>query len=277
MDDFLLRALAAGLGLTLISGPLGVFVVWLRMAYFGDTLAHSALLGIALGLLLEVDLQLSVLVLAVLIAVALLGLQHRSGLATDTLLGILAHGALAIGLVAISFRDDVRVDLLAYLFGDILAVGTHDVLWIWGGALISLIALMRIWRPLLNLSVHAELAAVDGVRVGRIKLTFMLLVALVIAVAMKLVGVLLITALLIIPAAAAQRFSRSPEQMALFATLIGAAAVVAGLLASLWFDTPAGPSIVTAATLLFLLGQLRRRLEPRPSHVQPGFSDVWPS
>ena len=259
MDDFLLRALAAGLGLTLISGPLGVFVVWLRMAYFGDTLAHSALLGIALGLLLEVDLQLSVLVLAVLIAVALLGLQRRSGLATDTLLGILAHGALAIGLVAISFRDDVRVDLLAYLFGDILAVGTRDVLWIWGGALLSLSALMRIWRPLLNLSVHAELAAVDGVRVARIKLAFMLLVALVIAVAMKLVGVLLITALLIIPAAAAQRFSRSPEQMALFATLIGAAAVIAGLLASLWLDSPAGPSIVTAATLLFLLGQLRRR------------------
>ncbi|MCG6966053.1 MAG: zinc ABC transporter permease subunit ZnuB [Chromatiaceae bacterium] len=257
MDDFLLRALAAGLGLTVISGPLGVFVVWLRMAYFGDTLAHSALLGIALGLLFEVDLQLSVLVLALFIAVALLGLQQRSVLATDTLLGILAHGTLAIGLVAISFRDDVRVDLLAYLFGDILAVGNRDVLWIWTGALLSLAALLRIWRPLLNLSVHAELAAVDGVKVARVKLAFMLLVALVIAVAMKLVGVLLITALLIIPAAAAQRFSRSPEQMAWLATLVGALAVSGGLAGSLLFDTPAGPSIVSAATVLFLLSQLR--------------------
>jgi zinc transport system permease protein len=257
MDDFLLRALAAGVGLTVISGPLGVFVVWLRMAYFGDTLAHSALLGIALGLLLEVDLQLSVLVLAALIAIALLGLEQRSGLATDTLLGILAHGALAIGLVAISFREDVRVDLLAYLFGDILAVGLRDVLWIWSGALASLLVLLRIWRPLLNLSVHAELAAVDGVRIARIKLVFMLLVALVIAVAMKIVGVLLITALLIIPAACAQRVSRSPEQMALLATLVGAGSVAAGLYASLMLDTPAGPSIVATATGLFVLTQLR--------------------
>jgi len=258
MDDFLLRALAAGLGLSVISGPLGVFVVWLRMAYFGDTLAHSALLGIALGLLLDVDLQLSVLLLALFIAAALLVLQQRSALASDTLLGILAHGSLAIGLVAISFRDDVRVDLLAYLFGDILAVSSRDVLWIWAGALLSLVALLSIWRPLLNLSVHAELAAVEGVKVARVKLTFMLLVALVIAVAIKLVGVLLITALLIIPAATAQRVSRGPEQMALIATLIGATAVILGLTASLLFDTPAGPSIVTAALVLFLLGQLRR-------------------
>jgi zinc transport system permease protein len=258
MDDFLLRALAAGLGLSVISGPLGVFVVWQRMAYFGDTLAHSALLGIALGLLLDVNLQLSVLLLALFIAAALLVLQQHSALASDTLLGILAHGSLAIGLVAISFRDDVRVDLLAYLFGDILAVSSDDVLWIWAGALLSLVVLLSIWRPLLNLSVHAELAAVDGVRVARVKLTFMLLVALVIAVAIKLVGVLLITALLIIPAATAQRVSRGPEQMAMIATLIGATAVILGLSASLLFDTPAGPSIVTAALALFLLGQLRR-------------------
>ncbi|MGB5454012.1 MAG: metal ABC transporter permease [Sedimenticolaceae bacterium] len=257
MDDFLLRALAAGLGLSVITGPLGVFVVWLRMAYFGDTLAHSALLGIALGLLFEVNLQLSVLVLALFIAGALLAMQQRSRLASDTLLGILAHGSLAVGLVAISFQDDVRIDLLAYLFGDILAVGSVDLLWIWGGALLSLSVLVLIWRPLLNLSVHAELAAVDGVQVARIKLVFMLLVALVIAVAMKIVGVLLITALLIIPAASAQRLSGSPEQMALIATLGGAAAVVAGLTASLLLDTPAGPSIVTAATALFLLSQLR--------------------
>lgn len=254
----MLRALAAGLGLSLISGPLGVFVVWQRMAYFGDTLAHSALLGIALGLLFELNLQLSVLLLAVFIAAALLILQRRSLLASDTLLGILAHGSLAMGLVAISFQDEIRIDLLAYLFGDILAVGNDDVFWIWGGALLCLSILAGIWRRLLNLSVNAELAAVDGVQTTGIKLVFMLLVALVIAVAMKIVGVLLITALLIIPAASAQRFSRSPEQMALIATLVGAAAVLIGLFASLLLDTPAGPSVVTAATLLFLLSQLRR-------------------
>jgi len=193
---------------------MGVFVVWLRMAYFGDTLAHSALLGISLGLLLEIDLQLSALLVALFVAAALLALQRRSSLATDTLLGILAHGSLAIGLLAISLRDDVHIDLMAYLFGDILAVGSRELLWIWLGAALGPTALRAIWRPLLNLTVHAELAKVDGVRVAHIKLAFMLLFALVIAVAMKLVGVLLITALLIIPAATAQRLSRSPEQMA---------------------------------------------------------------
>ncbi len=257
MDDFMLRALAAGLGLSLISGPLGVFVVWQRMAYFGDTLAHSALLGIALGLLFDLNLQLSVLLLAAFVAIALLVLQQRSHLASDTLLGLLAHGTLAIGLVAISFQDDVRIDLLAYLFGDILAVGTTDVWWIWAGALSGLLILAFIWRPLLNLCVHADLAAVDGVNPAAVKLIFMLLVALVIAAAMKIVGVLLITALLIIPAATAHRFSRGPEQMALIATLFGALAVAGGLFASLLLDTPAGPSIVATAALLFLLGQIR--------------------
>lgn len=258
MDDFMLRAFGAGLGLTLISGPLGVYVVWMRMAYFGDTLAHSALLGVALGLLLDINLQLSVLLLAVVVAVALLGLQQRSRLATDTLLGILSHGSLAIGLVAISFRDDIRIDLLAYLFGDILAVSTHDVLRIWAGAVVGLALLTWLWRPLLNLCVHPELAEVDGVRVARIRLVFMLLVAIVIAVAMKIVGVLLITALLIIPAAAARPFSTDPEHMAVGASLIGALSVAGGLLASLYLDTPAGPSIVTAAALLFVVSQLRR-------------------
>ncbi len=254
----MLRALAAGLGLSLISGPLGVFVVWQKMAYFGDTLAHSALLGIALGLLLDLDLQLSVLILALFVAVALLLLQRRSQLASDTLLGLLAHGALAVGLVAISFHQGVRIDLLAYLFGDILAVSSSDVWWIWGGALAGLLVLTLIWRALLNLCVHDELAAVDGVNATRVRLVFMLLIALVIATAMKIVGVLLITALLIIPAATAHRLSRGPEQMALVATMVGALAVAGGLLGSLWLDTPAGPSIVTTATLLFLLGQFHR-------------------
>lgn len=258
MDDFMLRALAAGIGLTLISGPLGVFVVWQRMAYFGDTLAHSALLGIALGLLFELNLELSVLMLSLLMALVLLLLQQRSRLASDTLLGILAHGALAIGLVAISFQDNVRLDLQAYLFGDILAVNARDIALIWGGVLLGLVGLASIWRALLNLSVHAELAAVDGIPTTGIRLAFMCLVALLIALAMKIVGVLLITALLIVPAAAARPFARTPEHMALLATFFGAFAVVAGLYASLLWDTPAGPSIVTAATLLFLLSQARR-------------------
>jgi zinc transport system permease protein len=256
MDDFLLRALLAGFGVALVAAPLGVFIVWRRMAYFGDTLAHSALLGVALGFVLGISLNLAVVVVALSVSLLLLLLQNQKQLAVDTLLGILAHSALSFGLVMISFYETIRIDLMGYLFGDILAVTRTDLLWVWGGGLLALLTLLLIWRPLLAMTVHEELAQVEGLPVARTRLVFMLLIALVIAVSMKIVGILLITSLMIIPAASARRFSRTPEQMALIAAVIGAIAVAIGLAGSWQWDTPAGPSVVVAATLLFVVSQL---------------------
>ena len=205
MADFLLNALLAGLALALVAGPLGSFVVWRRMAYFGDTLSHAALLGVALGFLLDVSPTLAVTVGCVRLAVLLVTLQQRQPLAADTLLGILAHSTLSLGLVTLSFMKEVRVDLMAYLFGDLLAVSASDLLWIIAGSALVLALICFLWRPLLAITVHEELAKVEGLPVGAIRLALMLLIAIVIAVAMKIVGVLLITSLLIIPAAAAQR------------------------------------------------------------------------
>lgn len=229
MPDFLLNALLAGLALALVAGPLGSFVVWRRMAYFGDTLSHAALFGVALGLMLDVNLTLAVTVGCVLLALLLVTLQQRQPLASDTLLGILAHSTLSLGLVSLSFMKDVRVDLMGYLFGDLLAVGPSDLAWIMGGSALVLLMLIPLWRPLLAITVHEELAKVEGLPVAGIRLALMLLIAVVIAVAMKIVGVLLITSLLIIPAAAAQRHARTPEQMAFGASLLGIVAVCLGL------------------------------------------------
>lgn len=256
MDEFMFRAIAAGIGIALVAGPLGVFVVWRRMAYFGDTLAHSALLGLALGFLLDVNLNVAILSVAVLIALLLLLLQSRRQLAADTLLGILAHSTLSVGLVVMAFQESLRVDLVGYLFGDVLAVSREELGWIWGGGVLVLAALAVLWRPLLAVTVHEELAQVEGVPVVPVRLSFMLMIALVIAISMKIVGVLLITSMMIIPAAAARRFSRTPEQMALVAALLGTAAVCMGLAASWQWDTPAGPSVVVCAALLFTSSQL---------------------
>ncbi len=253
MPDFLLNALLAGLALALVAGPLGSFVVWRRMAYFGDTLAHAALLGVAVGLLLDVSPALAVTVGCVLLAVLLVTLQQRQPLAADTLLGILAPSTLSLGLVVLSFNREVRIDLLGYLFGDLLAVGPSDLLWIVAGSALVLACLLALWRQLLAVTVHEELAQVEGLPVAGLRLALVLLIALVIAVAMKIVGVLLITSLLIIPAAAAQRHSRTPEQMAIGASLLGMLAVGGGLSLSWFEDTPAGPSIVVCAASLFLL------------------------
>lgn len=253
MPDFLLNALLAGLALALVAGPLGSFVVWRRMAYFGDTLSHAALLGLALGLLLDVSPTLAVTFGCLLLAVLLVSLQQRLILASDTLLGILAPTTLALGLVVLSFMSEVRIDLMGYLFGDLLAISTTDLLWIIGGSTLVMLALILLWRPLLAMTVHEELARVEGLPVDALRMALMLLIAIVIAVAMKIVGVLLITSLLIIPAAAAQRHARTPEQMAVSASLIGLLAVCGGLALSWFKDTPAGPSIVVCAAAGFAL------------------------
>jgi zinc transport system permease protein len=261
MPDFLLLALLAGIAVALVAGPLGAFAVWRRMAYFGDTLAHSALLGITFGLLLGVNLNFAVAIGCLLLALILVALQHNRFIATDTLLGILSHSTLALGLVCVSLFSGTRIDLLAYLFGDILSVSATDVITIWFISLAVIVALIFIWRPLLAITVHEELAQVEGVSVVKVRTALMLLMALVIAIAMKVVGVLLITALLIIPAAASRRLTHTPEAMAMLASLLGCLSVGLGLMASFYWDSPAGPSIVLAATLLFIFTLLKKQAQ----------------
>jgi zinc transport system permease protein len=252
LDDFLIRAGLAGVGLALAAGPLGSFVVWRRMAYFGDATAHAAILGVALALIFSVPVTLGTLVVALAMGLAVSWLGTR-GHAMDATLGVLSHSALALGLVAISFVPGVRVDLSAFLFGDILAVTRADLAVIWGGALLVVALIVWRWSRLLTATLSRELAAASGINADREGLVLTLALAVVVAVALKVVGALLIAAMLIIPAAAARSLARSPETMALGAVAIGAAAALAGLGASWWFDTPAGPSIVAAAAAVFLV------------------------
>ncbi len=259
MPDFLLNALLVGIAVALVAGPLGSFAVWRRMAYFGDTLAHSALLGITFGLLLDINLNVAVTLGCLLLALILVALQNNRFLATDTLLGILSHSTLALGLVCVSMLSGTRIDLLAYLFGDILSVNWLDVVTIWLISVAVISALIYLWRPLLAITVHEDLAKVEGIPVTKVRTALMLLMALVIAIAMKVVGVLLITALLIIPAAASRRLTHTPETMAIVASGIGSLAVGLGLFASYHWDSPAGPSIVLAATSLFILTLARKQ------------------
>lgn len=259
-DDFLVRALIGGLGVALVAGPLGCFVVWRRLAYFGDTLSHSALLGVALALLFDTNITLVVFLTAVMISVALLVLKKIAPLSSDALLGLLAHSVLAIGLIVLSFMTWVRVDLMGFLFGDILAVSKADLAIIWGGGAAVLGVLALIWRGLFCATVSRDIAQAEGLHPARMEFIFMILMALVIAISMKIVGVLLITALLIIPAATARQVSRSPEQMAMFAVVVGIVAVSIGLTGSFHWDTPTGPSIVASLISLFVFTVLAVRL-----------------
>ena len=254
--DFLLLALLAGMAVALVAGPLGSLVVWQRMAYFGDTLAHSALLGIALGLWLSLDAGITTTMVCVSVAVLLTLLEDQRRLATDTVLGIFSHAFLALGLIAITLVPGGRTDMEALLFGDILTVTRVEVVTIWTLSVAVLVALKLNWSSILAVTVHEDLASVEGISVKRYKLLIKLMLALTVAISMKIVGVLLITALLIIPAASARQFSTTPEQMAMRASLLAVASVCLGLISSLLWNLPVGPGIVLSASGLFLLARM---------------------
>ena len=252
-DDFFTRALIAGVGIAIIAGPLGCLVIWRRLSYFGDTLSHSALLGVTLAYALSMNITLSVFIISSVVAILLINLQKRTKLAGDSLLGLLAHSTLAIGLVLIGFLSSIRFDLMGLLFGDILAVTTDDIALVWIGGIIILGILYFIWKSLFSATVNYDLAAAEGMRPEISNLIFTLLLAGVIALSIKMIGALLITGLLLIPAAIARNLSNSPKQMIIIAILAGIASVVLGLFTSLELNTSSGPSIVVVSLALFIL------------------------
>lgn len=255
LDDFMVRAALAGLGVAIAAAPLGCFVVWRRMAYLGDATAHAAILGVAVSLTLSMSIFVGVLVVSVLMALTVSTLSGR-GYAMDTLLGVLAHSALALGLVGAAFLTGVRIDLMAYLFGDILAVTPGDLAIIWGGAALVLSLIGWRWSPLLTATLNPDLAYAAGVDPKREQMVLVVSLAVVIAVAIKVVGVLLIAAMLIVPAAAARPFSRTPESMAAIAAVIGGTSALAGLQAAYELNTPTGPTIVSLAAIMFMVSTL---------------------
>ena len=251
-EDFLFRAFISGIGLAIIAGPLGCFIVWRRLSYFGDTLSHSALLGVVIGYALNFNMILSVFIISAIISLCLLFLQKRTILPNDALLGLLAHSVLAIGLVTLGLLSFIRIDLMGLLFGDILAVNFKDILIVWIGGAIVLFLLIMIWRPLFAGTVNLELAKAEGMKPELANAIFTLLIAAVIAISIKIVGILLITGLLIIPASASRNLSSTPIQMAVIASVVGVVSVIFGLYSSITWNTPTGPSILSMALVIFL-------------------------
>ncbi|MCF6215764.1 MAG: metal ABC transporter permease [Emcibacter sp.] len=256
IDGFILNAIMAGIFVALAAGPLGCFLVWRKMAYFGDTISHSALMGVGLGIALGTGSPWVIMVTCALVSGALLLLQRGGKFSSDTLLGILAHSALSIGLIIIALQESLRQDLMFFLIGDILAIDTGGIFDIGIMSIVALGGLFYIWKPLLSLTVHEDLARVEGVNVLKVKIIYMLLIALLVAFAMQVIGALLITSLMIIPAAAARNFSRSPLHMVFYSMILGSISVIMGIMMSSIWDLPAGPAIVLSAFILFLAGRI---------------------
>lgn len=254
--DFMTRAVIAGMGIALVAGPLGSIIVWRRMANFGDALAHSTLLGLCFALLLHINIYIGLISVCILTASALALFSRQRHLANDTILCILAYTMLAIGLILATVLKGIRIDLLGYLYGDILSVNHTDLIWIYGVDAIVFLSFLKIWHPILSMTVHEDLAKIEGVPVVSMQWILVVIMAIVFSVMMKLVGVLLMTALLIIPASSARQIAKTPESMAVIASIVGMISVLGGIQISYIWDWPAGPAIVVVAMVLFVLSIL---------------------
>jgi zinc transport system permease protein len=257
IDDFFIRALIAGVGIALVTGPLGCFVIWRRLSFFGDTLSHAALLGVTFSISFDINISLSVFIVSSIVALILIRLQKNTNLAGDALLGLLAHSSLAIGLVVLGFLSFIRFDIMGLLFGDILSVTLSDLLIIWIGGAVIILILTLIWKPLFASTVNYEIAEAEGLSPEKYNILFTILMAAIIAISIKMVGLLLITGMMIIPAAAARNLSNSPKQMVVISIIFGLLSVLIGLYASLEINTPSGPSIITTSLLFFILSLFR--------------------
>ncbi|WP_407041427.1 iron chelate uptake ABC transporter family permease subunit [Candidatus Liberibacter solanacearum] len=256
-NEFFIRALFAGIGIILSTGPLGCFIVWQRMTYFGDTIAHSALLGVAFSLMLNLPIPLCIFMVAALTSIILLQIQKSEFIASDAILGVITHSTISISLIMLSFMTWVNTDLTSFLFGDILAVNTNDIIIIWSAGILNIVILITIWKSLLATTVNYELAKAEGMQPEKVKLIFTMITALMISISIKFIGITLITSLLILPTVTARRFATSPENMVILTTVIGILGVILGLYGSLIFDTPSGPSIIITSLIFFILSFLR--------------------
>ncbi|RPD37767.1 hypothetical protein C0030_000760 [Candidatus Liberibacter solanacearum] len=256
-NEFFIRALFAGIGIILSTGPLGCFIVWQRMTYFGDTIAHSALLGVAFSLMLNLPLPLCIFMVSALTSIILLQIQKSEFIASDAILGVITHSTISISLIMLSFMTWVNTDLTSFLFGDILAVNTNDIIIIWSAGILNIVILIKIWKSLLATTVNYELAKAEGMQPEKVKLIFTMITALMISISIKFIGITLITSLLILPTVTARRFATSPENMVILTTVIGILGVILGLYGSLIFDTPSGPSIIITSLIFFILSFLQ--------------------
>lgn len=255
MEIFIVRAILAALGIAIIAGSLGCFVIWKRMSYFSESISHSALLGVALGLGSGLGMHIGLVLVGVIFAVLIVFLQQRQFLSNDAILGIFSHIALSLGIVILALMG-ANMDYFALLFGDILFITNTDIVWIYLVLIVIIGLLSFFWQRLLLLTLNEELGKAEGINHTFYQLLFMLMIALAVSVSVQIVGVLLITSLLIIPPAIAKTFSHSPIQMLLRSILVSILAVLIGLICSVIYDISTAPMIVIVLGVLFILSQI---------------------
>lgn len=257
---FLERALLAGVFIGLACSVLGVFLVLRKDAMAGHGLSHVTFAGVALGLYLKVMPLGAALLVAVLAAMGLMKLREKAGLYGDTALGIISSAGLAVGVLLATLSHSFNVSLFNFLFGEILAIDRLDVELALALALIVVAAVLVNYRRLLFMTFDPESARASGIRTGRLETLIAVLTAVTIVLGIKVVGILMVSSLLVIPAAAGLQVARQFRQALILAAAASIVSVAGGILAAFLFDLPAAATIVLLSFVIFIAGFVGRRL-----------------
>jgi ABC-type Mn2+/Zn2+ transport system permease subunit len=250
---FIQRALLASVMAGILCPFVGNFVVLRRMSFFSDAISHSAFAGIAVGAMLGADLSMSSVIVAILIALLIAFLSEKTTLSHDTVIGVAFSGAIATGMLVMGMLKGYRADLFAYLFGDILAITNNDLLLILAVTILTITSLLLFLKPFLQITFNRDLAKVEGINVRFFEYLLFLIIAVVITVSLKIVGIILVTSLLIVPAASAKNLASSMKRLFMLSSFFGVLAGIVGLIGSVYLDTPSGPTIVLVSIGIFFL------------------------
>ena len=260
MDNFILLAIISGIGIAFITGLLGCFVVWKKMAYFGESLGHSAVLGIGIGLLLGIGDNIAVLLVIITFSLIVTYLQNKEAFSNDLILAVLAHGLLSIGIILISINPDPNFNLHSFLFGDILTVSLNEIFLIFLSAIFIYLIILTNWKALLITIISKDLAKSQNINNFKIELLFTFTMALAVAISIKIIGALLITSMLIIPSSCAKQLVNNPKNMVIISIIISILSILIGILCSYYFDIPSGPAIIlTSFSAFFIINLLKSK------------------
>ncbi|MBI4849592.1 MAG: metal ABC transporter permease [Nitrospirae bacterium] len=255
---FIQRAFVASLIVGVLCPFVGNFVVLRRMSFFSDAISHSAFAGIAVGALLGIDLSVSSVVVAILISMLIAVLSEKTSLSHDTVIGIAFSGSIASGMLVMGMLKGYRADIFTYLFGDILAITNTDLLLLFVIGVLCISALLFFSKPFLQITFNRDLAQVEGINVRLFEYLLFFIIAIVVTVSLKIIGIILVTSLLVVPAAAAKNLALSMRRLFALSCIFGLVSGITGLMLSVYLNTPSGPTIVLVSVGIFFLTMLKR-------------------
>ncbi|MFT7086926.1 MAG: zinc transport system permease protein [Rickettsiales bacterium] len=260
-EPLFIKALIAGIGVAIALAPIGVFVLWKKMAYFSDAISHSAIFGLAIATIIAVSPMYGIVLCAVIFCFLMFIIGKQNLYSIDSIIGITSATLLSIGMILLAFFPS-EIELEEYLFGDLLNLENYQITIIYAAAALVVLAISLWFKKLLLSTINPDLAKISGIKTENLELKFLLLTAIIVACLVKIVGIFLITSMMILPAAIGRNFSKTPTHMIFLSLAFAIFSIVGGLFFAVFFNLPSSPAIIGFSALILILSILSKKFLP---------------